>query len=76
MLGIYRPNPALYAHNHRPPLPAKGPWPFVSWCGLASLYCVAGGGKDIPSCNMLDVLRVRGYITPYFLIQLTVCLEI
>lgn len=66
MLGIYCSTPPLSVHNHHPSLPAKGPWPFVSWYGLATLHCVAGGGKDIPSYNMLDVLRVRGYITPYF----------
>lgn len=75
MLGIYHPHPPLYAHNYHPPLPAKRPWPFVPWYGLVSLHC-AERGKDIPSYNMLDVLRVHGYITPYFLIQLTVCLEI
>lgn len=45
----------------------------VGWIAVAGLL---GRRKEFPSCNMLDVLSVRGYVTPYFLIQLTVCLEI
>lgn len=46
---------------------------FMGWINIAGFL---GGRKDFPSCYMLDVLRVHGYVTPYFLIQLTVCLEI
>lgn len=73
----HAPQTPVHAHTSNPYPPSRGEgttgFCYMGWSNIAGLL---GRGKDFPSGNTLDVLRVHGYVTPYFLIQLTVCLEI